>query len=250
MIKRHVVRLADDQRADSTERFVGRLTLRERSRVQVLLRSDRGDTGDEIADHPRRPRVDFDECSVEPHADTRPPEPAAPGRPARIDHEYVRNGTASLFVVAEPAAGRRHVTATARRTERDFAEQMRRLCDEWYPEAEVVRVVPGNLDTHTVGALYEAFAPEEARRLAAKPEFHDTPKHASWLNMAELELSVLARQCLGRRIPDAATLGAEVEAWQDARNEAGAKINWCFKVADARKKLVKVYPQQTPAAVH
>ncbi len=153
-------------------------------------------------------------------------------------------------MVVEPAAGRRHVTVTQRRTERDFAEQMRRLCDEWYPEAEVIRVVLDNLNTHTVGALYEAFAPEVARRLAAKLEFHYTPKHASWLNMAELELSVLARQCLGRRIPDAATLEAQVKAWQDARNREKVKINWCFKVADARKKLVKVYPQQTSAAVH
>ena len=201
-------------------------------------------------DDPGRPRVNFDECSVELHADARPPEPAAPGRPARIDYEYVRNGTANLFVVVEPAAGRRHVTVTARRTKRDFADQMRRLCDEWYPEAEVIRVVLDNLNTHTVGALYEAFSPEEARRLAAKLEFHDTPKHASWLNMAELELSVLARQCLGRRIPDAATLEGQVKAWQDARNREKVKINWCFKVADARKKLEKVYPKQTPAAVH
>ena len=202
------------------------------------------------ADDPRRPRVNFDECSVELHADARPPEPAAPGRPARVDYEYVRNGTANLFVVVEPTAGRRHVTVTARRTKRDFAEQMRRLCDEWYPDADRVRVVLDNLNTHTVGALYEAFAPEEARRLAAKLEFHYTPKHASWLNMAELELSVLARQCLGRRIPDAATLEAQVKAWQDARNREKVRINWCFKVADARKKLVKVYPQQTPAGDH
>ena len=199
---------------------------------------------------PGRPRVNFDECSVELHADARPPEPPAPGRPARIDYEYVRAGTANLFVVVEPAAGRRHVTVTERRTKRDFAEQMRRLCDEFYPEAEVVRVVLDNLNTHTYGALYEAFAPAEARRLAAKLEFHYTPKHASWLNMAELELSVLARQCLGRRIPDAKTLAEQVRAWQEARNRDGVKINWCFRVADARKKMAKVYPQQTPAGVH
>jgi len=201
-------------------------------------------------DDPGRPRVNFDECSVELHADARPPEPAAPGRPARHDYEYVRNGTANLFVLIDPSAGRRHVTVTARRTKRDFADQMRRLCDEWYPEAVVIRVVLDNLNTHTVGALYEAFAPAEARRLAARLEFHYTPKHASWLNMAELELSVLSRQCLNRRIPDAATLAAEVEAWQDARNEAGVKITWCFKVADARKKMHRVYPKQTPAADH
>lgn len=202
------------------------------------------------ADDPDRPRVNFDECSVELHADARPPEPAAPGRPARVDYEYVRNGTANLFVVVDPTAGRRHVTVTERRTKADFAEQMRRLCDDLYPDADRVRVVLDNLNTHTAGALYDAFGPAEARRLAAKLEFHYTPKHASWLNMAELELSVLARQCLGRRIPDAATLEAQVKVWQDARNRDRAKINWCFRVADARKKMAKVYPKQTPAAVH
>jgi DDE superfamily endonuclease len=202
------------------------------------------------ADDPRRPRVNFDECSVELHADARPPEPPAPGRPARVDYEYVRNGTANLFVVVDPTAGRRHVAVTERRTKADFADQMRWLCDDLYPDADRVRVVLDNLNTHTTGALYEAFGPAEARRLAAKLEFHYTPKHASWLNMAELELSVLARQCLGRRIPDAATLGTQVKAWQDARNRDKVKINWCFRVADARKKMAMVYPQQTPAADH
>lgn len=202
------------------------------------------------ADDPDRPRVNFDECSVELHADARPPEPAAPGRPARVDYEYVRNGTANLFVIVDPTAGRRHVTVTERRTKADFAAQMKYLCDEVYPAARTVRVVLDNLNTHTAGALYEAFPPAEARRLAAKIEFHYTPKHASWLNMAELELSVLARQCLGRRIPDAATLAAEVKAWQDARNRDEVTIRWCFKAADARKKMHRVYPQQTPAAVH
>lgn len=202
------------------------------------------------ADDPKRPRVNFDECSVELHEDARPPEPAAPGRPARIDYEYVRAGTANLFVVVDPHAGRRHVTVTDRRTKADFARQMKALCDDLYPDADQVRVVLDNLNTHTAGALYEAFEPAEARRLAAKLEFHYTPKHASWLNMAELELSVLARQCLSRRIPDAATLAAEVRSWQDARNRDRVRINWCFKVADARKKMHRVYPQQTPAAVH
>jgi transposase len=202
------------------------------------------------ADDPKRPRVNFDGCSVELHKDVRTPEPAAPGRPARVDYEYERNGTANLFVVVDPHAGRRHVTVTGRRTKADFARQMKSLCDDLYPDAERVRVVLDNLNTHTAGALYETFQPAEARRLAAKLEFHYTPKHASWLNMAELELSVLARQCLGRRVADAATLAAEVRAWQDARNRDGVKIEWCFKVADARKKMRRVYPQQTPAAVH
>ena len=202
------------------------------------------------ADDPTRPRVNFDECSVELHADARDPLSPAPGRPARIDYEYVRAGTANLFVIVDPTGGRRHVAVTERRTRADFAAQMKYLCDVMYPQARAIRVVLDNLNTHTAGSLYEAFAPEEARRLAAKLEFHFTPKHASWLNMAELELSVLARQCLSRRIPDAETLSAEVKVWQDARNRDRVRINWCFKVADARKKLSRVYPQQTPAAVH
>ena len=202
------------------------------------------------ADDPTRPRVNFDECSVELHEDARDPLPLAPGRPARIDYEYVRAGTANLFVIVDPTGGRRHVAVTERRTKADFAAQMKYLCDVMYPDARAIRVVLDNLNTHTVGALYEAFAPAEARRLAAKLEFHYTPKHASWLNMAELELSVLARQCLSRRIPDATTLAAEVKAWEDARNRNQVKIEWCFKVADARKKMHRVYPQQTPAADH
>lgn len=202
------------------------------------------------ADDPKRPRVNFDECSVELHTDVRAPEPVGPGRPARVDYEYERNGTANLFVVVDPHAGRRYVTVTERRTKADFARQMKALCDDLYPDADRVRVVLDNLNTHTAGALYETFEPAEARRLAAKLEFHYTPKHASWLNMAELELSVLARQCLRRRIPDAATLAAEVRAWQDVRNRDHVRIEWCFKVADARKKMARVYPPQTPAADH
>lgn len=202
------------------------------------------------ADDPKRPRVNFDECSVELHKDVRPPEPVGPGQPARVDYEYERNGTANLFVVVDPNAGRRYVAVTERRTKADFARQMKSLCDDLYPDAERVRVVLDNLNTHTPGALYETFEPAEARRLAAKLEFHYTPKHASWLNMAELELSVLARQCLSRRIPDAAMLAAEVKAWQDARNRDRVRIEWCFKVADARKKMARVYPPQTPAADH
>ena len=199
---------------------------------------------------PTRPVVCFDEMPVQLVGETRVPQPPAPGRAARYDYEYRRNGTANVFIHFEPKAGWRHADATERRTKVDFAGQMKHLCDELYPDAEKVRVVLDNLNAHTAGALYEAFAPAEARRLAVKLEFHYTPKHASWLNMAELELSVLARQCLSRRIPDATTLAAEVKAWQDARNRDRIRINGCFKVADARKKMSRVYPQQTPAAVH
>lgn len=201
-------------------------------------------------DDPKRPRVNFDECSIELHAHARDPLPLAPGRPERFDYEYVRNGTANVFMIVDPNAGRRHVTVTERRTKADFAEQMRYLCDELYPDAEVVRVVLDNLNTHTPGTLYEAFPPETARRLASKLEFHYTPVHASWLNMAELELSVLSRQCLNRRIPDAEFLAAEIAAWQAARNRDRVKIDWCFKVADARRKMAGVYPKQTPADDH
>ena len=199
------------------------------------------------ADDPNRPRVKFDECAVELPADARPPQPPAPGRPARIDSESIRAGTANPFAIVDPTGGRRHVTVTERRTKADFAAQMQYPCDELYPAARTVRVVLDNSNAHAAGALYESLAPEAARRLAAKREFHDTPKHASWLNMAELELNVRARQCLGRRIPDAVTRAAEVKAWQDTRNRDGVKIARCFRAADARKKMHRVYPQQTPA---
>ena len=201
-------------------------------------------------DDPKRPRVNFDECSVELHREVQEPLPIAAGQPARIDYEYVRNGTANLFVIVDPNAGQRHVTVTAQRTKQDFAEQMRYLCEELYPDAEVIRVVLDNLNTHTMGALYEAFAAEQARALASRLEFHYTPIHASWLNMAELELSVLSRQCLNRRIADRSILAQEVAAWQASRNQEQVKINWCFKVADARKKMARIYPKQTPAADH
>ena len=189
-----------------------------------------------------RPVVCFDEASKELHAEVRPPEPAAPGRPARRDHEYARRGTANLFVAVEPLAGVRRVTVTGRRTAADFAEQMRRLCDEWYPEATVIRVVLDNLNTHGPQSLFGTFAPEEAWRLMRRLEFHHTPRHASWLNMAELDLSVLSRQCLSRRIGDAETLAREVAAWEGRRNGMRAKINWCFRAADARVKLSHLYP--------
>jgi DDE superfamily endonuclease len=193
---------------------------------------------------PERPVVCFDEASKELHGQVADPVPVAPGRPAKEDYEYVRNGTANLFIAVEPLAGRRRVAVTDRRTIPDFAAQMRYLCDEMYPGAEVIRVVLDNLNTHAVGSLFATYPPDEAWRLARRLEFHYTPKHASWLNMAECELSVLGRQCLGRRIADKATLAAEVAAWQETRNQAKVRIEWTFRVADARKKLDFLYPKE------
>jgi len=155
---------------------------------------------------PRRPKVNFDEKSVQLIAETRTSWPAQPGQPARIDYEYQRNGTANLFVMCEPQAGWRHVVVTERRTKHDFAHQRQWLVDERYPEAEVIRVVLDQLNTHRPASLYDTFPPAEARRIRRKLEFPYTPKHGSWLNMAEIELSVLQRQCLGRRLPEVATL--------------------------------------------
>jgi hypothetical protein len=190
-----------------------------------------------------RPVVCFDEASKELRGEVAEPIPPAPGSPAKQDYEYTRHGTANLFVIVEPLAGRRHVTVTDRRTIPDFAAQMKYLCDEMYPEAEVVRVVLDNLDTHALGSLFATYPPEEAWRLARRLEFHFTPEHASWLNMAELELSVLARQCLSRRVANAATLATGAVAWEGRRNAMRAKINWSFRPADARVKIAHLYPQ-------
>lgn len=191
---------------------------------------------------PKRPKVNFDESSKQLLADTRAPLPAHPGQPQRYDYTYERHGTRNLFLVVEPQAGWRHITVTERRTKVDFAHQMQWLVDERYPEAEVIRVVLDNLNTHKPASLYEAFAPAEARRIAKKLEFHYTPKHGSWLNMAEIEFSILARQCLDRRIPDEATLTQEVLAHQERRNAQQATIDWRFSVEDARHKLQRLYP--------
>jgi DDE superfamily endonuclease len=191
---------------------------------------------------PARPVVGFDEASKELHGEVNAPLPGRPGDVAREDYEYTREGAANVFLVVEPLAGRRHLTVTERRTRVDFAHQMKRLCDELYPEAAVIRVVLDNLNTHSPASLYEAFAPEEARRLTGRLEFHFTPKHASWLNVAELEFAVLARQCLGRRIATREELARAVAAWEAERNALRAKIAWCFRVADARVKLAKLYP--------
>jgi len=175
-------------------------------------------------------------------ADTRPPLEAGRGQPRRYDHEYKRNGTRNIFIHCEPQAGWRHVEVTQRRTKTDFAHQMKWLVDERYPGAEVIRVILDNLNTHGPGSLYEAFEPSEARRLVKKLEFHYTPKHGSWLNMAEIELSIMQRQCLNRRIADEATLKWEVAAWEQQRNEAKETIDWRFSITDAREKLKRLYP--------
>jgi hypothetical protein len=191
---------------------------------------------------PKRPRVCFDERPVQVVAEKRTPLPPAPGQPARYDYEYERKGTANLFVHCSPDAGWRHVDATAHRTKHDFAHQMKRLVDEHFPAADVLRVVLDNLNTHTPAALYEAFPPEEARRLASKLEFHYTPKHGSWLNMAELEISVLSRQCLDQRLDSLPALAHEAAAWEARRNAAKSTIHWRFTSADARTKLSRLYP--------
>lgn len=191
---------------------------------------------------PKRPKVNFDETSRQLLADKQAPQAAAPGQPARYDYEYERKGTRNLFLHCEPQAGWRHVEVTEHRKKHDFAQQMKWLVDERYPEAEVIRVVLDNLNTHGPGSLYEAFEPAEARRLVAKLEFHYTPKHGSWLNMAEIELSILQRQCLKRRIADEATLKREVAAWEKQRNKEQATIDWRFSITDAREKLKRLYP--------
>ncbi len=190
----------------------------------------------------KRPKVNFDESSKQLIAETRQPLPTRPGQPERFDYEYERGGTRNLFLFVEPQAGCRHINVTAQRTMIDFAHQMKWLVDVAYPEAEVIRVVMDNLNTHKAASLYEAFAPEEARRIIKKLEFHYTPKHGSWLNMAEIELSVLQRQCLARRIPDEATLKREIAAWEVQRNKEQATIDWRFSVTDAREKLKRLYP--------
>jgi transposase len=190
-----------------------------------------------------QPVICFDERPCVLHGDTRPPLPVQPGRAGRYDYEYQRNGTCNLFMLFQPGAGWRHAKVTARRTKTDFAEVMRELVDVHFPHAEKIRVVLDNLNTHTPASLYMAFAPAEARRILSKLEFHYTPKHASWLNMVEIELSVLVNQCLKRRIPDLHTLIHQVAAWQTLRNSHRATVRWQFDVSQARTKLSRLYPQ-------
>jgi transposase len=189
-----------------------------------------------------RPQVCMDEASKQLLGETRDPMPMAPGQPARQDYEYVRNGTRNLFICFEPLRGYRRVSVTKRRTKVDWAEAVRELVDVEYPEAEQIVLVLDNLNTHTLGALYEAFEPAEARRIARRLEIHYTPKHGSWLNMAEIELSVLARQCLDQRLADGAKLEEEVGAWEQRRNQAGTRMEWRFTTQDARIKLKHLYP--------
>ena len=191
---------------------------------------------------PRFPQVCLDETSKQLVGEVRAPLPPQPGQPAHEDYEYVRNGVANLFVVSEPLRGWRHVTVTDQRTAVDFARVIKDLVDVRYPEAERIVLVMDNLNTHTIASLYQAFPPAEARRLAAKLEIHHTPPHGSWLNMAEIEFSVLARQCLDRRIPDKSTLAGAVALWEAKRNLAGTRLVWRFTTADARAKLLRLYP--------
>ena len=191
---------------------------------------------------PKRPNVCFDETSKQLVAETRSPIRPKPGRRERFDYEYQRIGTRNLFMLCEPMAGWRHVAVTERRTMVDFAHQMRWLVDEAYPEAEKIRVVLDNLNTHRPASLYQAFQPAEARRVLKRLEFHYTPKHGSWLNMAEIEFSVFSKQCLDRRIGDEEILKREIAALEAQRNQAQATIDWRFSTGDARVKLHHLYP--------
>lgn len=194
----------------------------------------------------RRPLVCFDEATKQLVKHVNAPISAKPGQPEIIDYEYERNGTGNLFMLNEPLTGRRMVLVTARRTAVDYAEAIRYLVDEMCPNAEKIILVHDNLNTHKPASLYEAFPPEEARRILDKLEIHYTPKHGSWLNMAEIELSVLGRQCLGQRIPDMKTLATEVAAWTRDRNEKQIRVDWQFTTADARVKLKRLYPVLQP----
>ena len=187
--------------------------------------------------------VCLDERSCQLLDHTRPPLPVEPGRPARVDYEYKRNGTCNLFAFFEPHRGWRHIKVTEQRTKLDVAECLRELVDEHYPGAKKIRVVLDNLNVHTLWTLYERYPAEQARRIASRLEFHHTPVHASWLNMVEIEFSALVRQCLSRRMSDLDTLSGEIPAWEDARNAAQVTPDWRFTARDARTKLARHYPQ-------
>ena len=191
----------------------------------------------------RRPVVCFDETSKQLVDETRQPIACRPAAPSRIDYEYRRCGTANIFMMFEPLACWRHVKVTERRTRVDFAHCMRELVDEWYPDVTKIVLVMDNLNTHTIGSLYEAFSPSEAFRIAKKLEIHYTPKHGSWLNMAEIEIGALSRQCTNRRIASTERLVEEIAAWEHARNKNSQTANWQFTTKDARIKLKRLYPE-------
>ena len=189
------------------------------------------------------PLVCMDEQPVQLIGETRNPIPAEPGHPARVDYEYKRNGAANVFLFVEPLGGQRTANIRERKTAVDWAHEIKELLDEGYPEADRVRLVMDNLNTHKIASLYEAFSPEKARRLARRLEIHYTPIHGSWLNVAECELSSLTRQCLGRRIGDIETLRSETKAWERERNEKQTGVDWQFRTDNARIKLKRLYPQ-------
>jgi transposase len=191
---------------------------------------------------PKRPQICFDEHLVQLIAEKRRPLPPKPGYPERFDYEYQRNGTRNLFLFFQPLLGWRQVKVTERRTKVDFAHCMQHLVDDLFPDADKIVLVLDNLNTHGPASLYEAFEPAEAKRILNRLEFHYTPKHGSWLNMAEIELSILSRQCLNRRIPDQLPLRREISAWETQRNDAASTVNWRFTTADARIKLKRLYP--------
>jgi hypothetical protein len=194
---------------------------------------------------PKRPLLCMDEISKQLLSDSRLPLPLRPGKPERDDYEYVRHGTANIFLSFAPLLGRRHLKVTEQRTRKDWAEAMREVADDHFPEAEIIVLVLDNLNTHTLASFYEAFEPAEARRLASRFETHYTPKHGSWLNMAEIELAILARQCLDRRIADRETVQHEASAWETERNERQMTVDWRFTTADARIKLKRLYPSMS-----
>ena len=191
---------------------------------------------------PEFPVICLDEATKQMVKETVMPIAPQPGVPERVDYEYERNGTANLFMLCEPMTGWRHVEVTQQRTAIDYAHLLKALVDDFYPQALKITVVQDNLNTHSPASLYKAFAPAEARRILEQLEFCHTPKHGSWLNMAEIELSVLSRQCLDRRIPDVQSLKTEVSAWQTQRNQQETWIDWRFTTEDARVKLHRLYP--------
>ena len=197
----------------------------------------------ELAYDPDYPVVCMDETCKQLIGDVHEPIACAPGKPARVDHEYVRNGVAEVFLEVEPLTGKRHIAAAEHRTKKDWALWTKGMLDERYPNAIQVRLILDNLNTHCLASLYEAFPPQEARRLAERIDIHYTPKHGSWLNMAEIELSALNSQCLDRRIPNLLTMQSQIAAWENDRNNRQSRIFWHFSTINARTKLRHLYPK-------